>query len=113
MAFLLENVKRLTTHDNGNTFSVIIDHLQQLGYTVYHKVLNSLDFGVPQKRERIYIAGFMDNLEFHFPHPLGYFKSLENILEKDEDILTTAKRELKEETGAVEFHGALVAAPDI
>lgn len=86
MAFLLENVKRLTTHDNGNTFSVIIDHLQRLGYTVYHKVLNSLDFGVPQKRERIYIAGFMDNLEFHFPHPLGYFKSLENILEKDEDI---------------------------
>lgn len=48
-AFLLENVKRLTTHDNGNTFKVINDKLNKLGYTVYHKVLNTLDFGLPQK----------------------------------------------------------------
>ncbi|MFM9161144.1 MAG: DNA (cytosine-5-)-methyltransferase, partial [Dolichospermum sp.] len=40
-AFLLENVKRLTTHDNGKTFSIILDKLKALGYTVYYKVLNS------------------------------------------------------------------------
>jgi DNA (cytosine-5)-methyltransferase 1 len=85
-AFLLENVKRLTTHDNGNTFSVILDRLHDLGYTVYYKVLNSLDFGVPQKRERIYIAGFKGSIQFTFPKPLGYFNPLTEILERDEDI---------------------------
>ncbi|GHV35212.1 cytosine-specific methyltransferase [Bacteroidia bacterium] len=85
-AFLLENVKRLTTHDNGNTFKIITDNLKKLGYTVYHKVFNSLDFGVPQKRERIYIVGFKENIYFRFPKPLGYYKPLTEILEKDEDI---------------------------
>ncbi len=85
-AFLLENVKRLTTHDNGNTFTVILDKLDKLGYTVYHKVLNSLDFGVPQKRERIYIVGFKNPIQFRFPKPLGYYKPLSEILEKNEDI---------------------------
>ena len=88
-AFLLENVKRLTTHDNGNTFAVILDRLNKLGYTVYHKVFNSLDFGVPQNRERIYIVGFRSPIQFKFPKPLGYFKPLSEILEKDEDIPTS------------------------
>ncbi|GHT53626.1 cytosine-specific methyltransferase [Bacteroidia bacterium] len=85
-AFLLENVKRLTTHDNGNTFKVIINHLKELGYTVYYKVFNSLDFGVPQKRERIYIVGFKENIYFKFPTPLGYYRPLIEILGKDNDI---------------------------
>ncbi len=85
-AFLLENVKRLTTHDNGNTFKVITNNLQKLGYTVYYKVFNSLDFGVPQKRERIYIVGFKENIHFSFPKPLGYYRPLSEVLEKDEDI---------------------------
>ncbi len=85
-AFLLENVKRLTTHDNGNTFTVILDRLNKLGYTVYHKVFNSLDFGVPQKRERIYIVGFKNSIQFKFPKPLGYFKPLSDVLEKEENI---------------------------
>ncbi len=85
-AFLLENVKRLTTHDGGRTFSIIMKHLQDLGYTVYHKVFNSLDFGLPQKRERIYIVGFKDPLQFHFPKPLGFYKPLASLLEKDEDV---------------------------
>ncbi len=85
-AFLLENVKRLTTHDHGNTFAVILDRLKKLGYTVYHKVFNSLDFGLPQKRERIYIVGFKNSIKFNFPKPLGYFKPLSDVLERDEDI---------------------------
>ncbi|MBM2817160.1 MAG: Cytosine-specific methyltransferase [Ignavibacteria bacterium] len=85
-AFLLENVKRLTTHDNGRTFSVILDKLKELGYTVFHKVFNSLDFGVPQKRERIYIVGFREAIHFKFPKPLGYYKPLTEFLDKDEDV---------------------------
>jgi DNA (cytosine-5)-methyltransferase 1 len=85
-AFLLENVKRLTTHDNGNTFRVITEILENIGYKVYTKVLNSLDFGVPQKRERIYIVGFLERIHFDFPKPLGYFKPLSEILESDKDV---------------------------
>jgi DNA (cytosine-5)-methyltransferase 1 len=85
-AFLLENVKRLVSHDAGRTFDVILDRLRGLGYTIYYKVLNSLDFGVPQKRERIYIAGFLEKIDFTFPKPLGYYKPLNEILEKDVDV---------------------------
>lgn len=85
-AFLLENVKRLTTHDHGLTFATILEKLKGLGYTVYHKVFNSLDFGLPQKRERIYIVGFRNPIHFKFPKPLGYYQPLTVILQKDEDI---------------------------
>lgn len=85
-AFLLENVKRLTTHNEGRTFAVITEKLNQLGYKIYHKVLNSLDFGIPQKRERIYIVGFLSPIDFKFPKPLGYYKPLSAILQKDEEI---------------------------
>ncbi len=85
-AFLLENVKRLTTHDNGQTFAVILEKLKDLGYTVYHKVFNSLDFGVPQKRERIYIVGFREPLYFKFPKPFGYYQPLSEVLQDDKDV---------------------------
>ena len=85
-AFLLENVKRLTTHDNGKTFTIILEKLKELGYTVYHKVLNSLHFGVPQKRERIYIVGFLNPIAFNFPKPLGYYRPLNEILEDDNEV---------------------------
>lgn len=49
-AILLENVKQLVSHDGGNTFKVILDTLAELGYSVKWKILNALDFGLPQKR---------------------------------------------------------------
>lgn len=85
-AFLLENVKRLKSHDNGKTFEVILSHLKDLGYTVYYNILNTLDYGLPQKRERIYIVGFKEQLGFSFPKPLGYYKPLNELLFKDEDV---------------------------
>lgn len=71
-AFLLENVQGLTTHDNGNTLKVIISALDEIGYSVFHKILNSKDFGVPQQRKRVYIVGlrrdiFGKNIKFEFP----------------------------------------------
>lgn len=68
--FLLENVRGLTTHDNGKTFQIIIDLLKNKGYSIYHKVLNSIDYGVPQMRWRIYVVGFRNDLkvkDFEFP----------------------------------------------
>lgn len=86
-AFMLENVRNLTAHDRGNTFKIIRSHLEALGYHVYAKVLNALDFGVPQKRERIIIVGFLDDVNFVFPEPLpmGGRKTLSDILEEDVD----------------------------
>lgn len=84
-AFMLENVRNLTAHDGGNTFKVIRTHLEALGYNVYAKALNALDFGVPQKRERIIIVGFLDDVFFSFPLgvPRSERKTLADILEKD------------------------------
>lgn len=90
-AFLLENVPGLITHEKGSTFKTILNTLQNLGYQISYKILNAADFGVPQKRKRIYIVGFKKkafkkNLHFKFPqgnkkvfinkflekHPKGY-----------------------------------------
>lgn len=57
--FLLENVKNLISHDNGNTFEVILSSLKDLGYVLDFTVLNSKDFGVPQSRERTFICGIL------------------------------------------------------
>lgn len=73
-AFMLENVKNLTTHDKGNTFKVIMSILKELNYYVPEpKVLNAYHFGSPQNRERIIIVGFNKDYlpesfsEFEFP----------------------------------------------
>jgi len=84
--FLLENVKQLISHNEGHTLKTIIQHLENLDYFVQQTVLNSLNFGIPQKRERVFIVGFKDDIEFEFPKPLPYKTNLENILEKDEQI---------------------------
>jgi DNA (cytosine-5)-methyltransferase 1 len=63
-AFLLENVKNLTSHDKGRTFQVILETLtQELGYKIWHKVIDAQHF-VPQHRERIVIVGFRDDVPF-------------------------------------------------
>jgi len=85
-AFLLENVKQLTTHDNGRTFKIILNKLENLGYFVHYKVLNGLDFGVPQKRERIMLVGFKKNYPFEFPKRGTKTKVLADILESDNKI---------------------------
>lgn len=85
-AFLLENVKQLTTHDKGRTFKVILEHLENLGYFVHYKVLNGLAFGVPQKRERIVLVGFKENYPFEFPKSGTGTKKLSDILEPDNQI---------------------------
>lgn len=97
-AFMLENVRNLTAHDKGKTFKVIRTHLEALGYNVYAKVLNALDYGVPQKRERIIIVGFKDNIFFSFPEPIPLSQRipLKDILEKDVDEKYYVKDRIRE-----------------
>lgn len=86
-AFMLENVRNLVAHDKGNTFRIIKSHLEALDYHVYAKVLNALDYGVPQKRERIIIVGFLEDVMFEFPDPVpeSERKKLVDILETNID----------------------------
>jgi DNA (cytosine-5)-methyltransferase 1 len=85
-AFLVENVKQLRTHDKGRTFEIIIRHLKALKYHVHTTVLNALNFNVPQKRERTFIVGFRENLQFSFPMPMNMRPDLRNILELDGQV---------------------------
>ena len=57
-----ENVPNLIRHDKGKTYQTIYSHLEQLGYNVYTKVLDSAFFGVPQSRPRVYIIGFKKDI---------------------------------------------------
>ena len=82
-AFILENVKQLVGHDGGKTLKVIIKTLKDLGYkTVQYAVLNALDYGLPQKRERVIIIGHLEPIIFSYPLPVMPFKPLSKILEK-------------------------------
>lgn len=85
-AFLLENVRRLVSHDKGRTFSVILKKLEELGYYTHWKVLNALDYGLPQKRERVIIVGFNKNYNFSFPKPHSLRPDLKDFLEEHENV---------------------------
>ncbi len=84
----LENVKNLENHDNGNTLKTITNSFKEIGYTVFYKILNASDYGIPQARKRIYIICLRNDLhikEFDFPPSLNKKVSLLDILEKDVD----------------------------
>jgi DNA (cytosine-5)-methyltransferase 1 len=85
-AFLLENVKNLVSHDEGRTFRVILAHLKALGYHVHWKVLNALDYNLPQKRERVIIVGYKQNVGFVWPKPVPLTRTLKDLLEPDEQV---------------------------
>lgn len=88
---MLENVRQLTTHDKGKTFTTILETLDQLGYHVKWQVLNALDFGLPQKRERVIIVGFRDEgliEQFDFRFKKKKY-DLSEILEPDSQVDAT------------------------
>lgn len=88
---LLENVKNFATHDSGNTLKVVYQTLKDMGYSVFHQVLRSSDFGAPQARERIYIVA-IHNFKgvFNFP------KKLKSHLIIDDILLDLSPKEFKE-----------------
>lgn len=84
-AFVLENVKQLAGHQKGRTLKIILQTIDNLGYDVHHQVLNALDYGLPQKRERIFIVGFRSPIPFSFPKPVNGYRPLSEILEEAVD----------------------------
>lgn len=92
---ILENVRNLVSHDNGNTWKTIKKTLKSLGYRLTEKplVLSPHEFGVPQFRERVYILGIYDPLNIELPLEIKLPKllskednSIDTILESDEKI---------------------------
>ena len=88
-AFMLENVKNLKGHDKGKTFKIIKKTLEELGYHIKVKVLNSMTHGnIPQNRERIFIVGFLDKKKteaFDFPKPIPLTKKFREYTSEEVD----------------------------
>lgn len=85
----LENVPNLLKHNNGETFSQMKHILSGLGYTVFFKILNASDFGVPQLRKRLYIVAFrkeLNVLNFSFPEGVKRNVLVSDILQNDADV---------------------------
>ena len=91
----LENVKGFRNHDKGNTFKVVQETLEEMGYKIFSEVLNAKHFGVPQNRERIYIIGFLDHdVNFKFPNPSEKSVKVGDILDKEVDVKYTISDKL-------------------
>ena len=86
----MENVKNFATHDDGKTLEVVRGTMEELGYIFYAKVLNAVDYGVPQKRERIYMVCFRNDLmvdSFVYPKPFILTHHVEDLLLDDEEMV--------------------------
>lgn len=84
---LLENVKGFKSHDKGNTMSIALKALEEIGYNTYWKVLNSYDYGVPQFRERWYCVAIrkeIDNGYFEFPSNNDRSTTLRDIIDQND-----------------------------
>lgn len=86
---VLENVKNIINHDNGNTFRKIKEELEELEYVVYYKVLNTADFGIPQRRNRVYIValrkGAFKDVPFEYPKPKKLEITVQDLLDETVD----------------------------
>lgn len=86
----MENVKNFATHDGGKTLEVVKGTMEELGYTFNQKVLSAVDYGMPQKRERIYMVCFRNDLKinnFEYPKPFKLTKHVEDFL-LDDDLVS-------------------------
>lgn len=107
--FLFENVKGLLSHDEGRTFYTIVATLDELGYDVQWEVLNSKNFGVPQNRERIFIAGHLRGEPRPQVFPLGEDGGADNELSGHHTNTLTARYEGAQATGSYIGEGELDA----
>lgn len=86
----MENVKNFATHDGGKTLEVVKGTMEELGYTFHQKVLNAVNYGIPQKRERIYMVCFRNDLiidDFKYPKPFKLTRHVEDFLLSDESMV--------------------------
>ncbi|RFP66407.1 DNA (cytosine-5-)-methyltransferase [Hymenobacter lapidiphilus] len=71
--FVMENVVGMLTHKNGETLTTILELMQSIGYRVSWKVLNGAYYGLPQSRERLFIIGNRQNVDFVWPEPTHFY----------------------------------------
>lgn len=85
--FILENVRNLVSHDNGNTFKIICETLKSLGYRIPEKplILSPHQFGIPQVRERVYIPGVYDPKKVDVPLEIDF----PNLMKKEDNSIDT------------------------
>ncbi len=96
---VLENVKNIMHHDNGKTFKRIITELQEMGYYCNHDIVNTANFGIPQRRNRMYIVAFnkkyFPNIPFIFPEAQELKTTTQDLLdEKVEEKYFISKKML-------------------
>lgn len=85
-AFIFENVKNILYHDGGKTFNIILETFKSLGYKVTYKVLNAIDYGIPQVRNRVFVVGFKDhNINYNYPDSKPLDLTVQDLLEEKAD----------------------------
>lgn len=84
--FVLENVARMQSHNKGKTIEEIVIRFKNIGYKVQHKVLQAADYGVPQKRSRIFIIGIREDLGASFEYPKATTKTYKSVSEAIGDL---------------------------
>jgi DNA (cytosine-5)-methyltransferase 1 len=78
--FLAENVRGLISHQKGKTFKYVLSVLESLGYNVQYRLLNAVNYDVPQKRERVIIIGTRPGIRFQYPAPAPRIFTLRDAL---------------------------------
>ena len=87
--FIAENVKGILTANKKSAFPLIIKEFEESGYDVWYSILNSANYGVPQKRERVIIVGFRKDLEVKFEFP--------DVIVRDEEAFTPLSKVIENE----------------
>lgn len=78
--FVMENVARMATHNHGKTIQEICEEFTKIGYRVQYKVLNSVNYGVPQNRRRIFIVGTSEDINYGYPTPSYNLKTVKDAI---------------------------------
>lgn len=84
----MENVKNFASHDGGNTIKVVEATMRELGYSFHYAVLNAVDYGIPQKRERVYMVCFREDINDHgfvYPVPFPLTRHVVDFLLDDDE----------------------------
>lgn len=100
---VLENVQGLVSTEGGIFLEQILERFKKIGYTLSYKVLNAKDYGVPQKRERLFIIGSLHNIEYKFPEPEKKIITVKDALIDLPDLLNGNTKDVcsyKDETSS-------------
>ncbi|MFZ3373912.1 MAG: DNA (cytosine-5-)-methyltransferase [Desulfitobacteriaceae bacterium] len=98
--FLAENVRGLISHDDGRTLETILSVFSELGYNIQYRLLKAVNYGVPQKRERVIIIGTLSGVDFEYPEPNEEIKvlrdALKNVPQSEGTQYSTSKKKVLE-----------------